>query len=154
MASSDDDPQTGRRVRYMRTGRLEAFSDGVLAIAITLLVLEISVPENSEHRLLAAFLEQWPSFLAYVVSFATIGVAWLGHSAITDYLDHGDVLLARINLLFLMVVSFLPFPTRLLAENIHEEGAERVAATVYGLNLALVSVLLWALWSYALGAGL
>src|SRR5215467_13835061 len=66
----------GGELAGIRTGRLEAFSDGVFAIAITLLVLEIGIPAGSEHRLLRAILEQWPSYLAYVVSFANIGAAW------------------------------------------------------------------------------
>lgn len=72
----------------LRAGRLEAFSDGVFAIAITLLVLEISVPPDVSDDLLDAFFDQWPSYLAYLVSFATIGVTWLRHTAITHYL-HG-----------------------------------------------------------------
>jgi uncharacterized membrane protein len=106
---------------------MEAFSDGVFAIAITLLVLELSVPAGSGDRLLRAFAEQWPSYLAYVVSFATIGAVWVGHSVITEYLERADAGLIRLNLLLLMVVSFLPFPTRLLAEYVREGRAERVA---------------------------
>ena len=97
------------------TRRLEAFSDGVFAIAITLLVLDITVPAGSEDDLLAAVLNQWPSYLAYVVSFATIGVAWLEHNAITDYMDYADAMVVRVNLLLLLLISFLPFPTRLIA---------------------------------------
>jgi uncharacterized membrane protein len=73
-------------VRYT-AGRLEAFSDGVFAVAITLLVLEISVPEGAEDELWGAVIDLWPSYLAYLVSFSTVGVIWLGHSAITHYLD-------------------------------------------------------------------
>jgi uncharacterized membrane protein len=67
----------------LRTGRMEAFSDGVFAVAITLLVLEISVPLGSEDALLGAVFDQWPSYLAYVVSFATVGAIWLAHTAVT-----------------------------------------------------------------------
>lgn len=69
-----------------RTGRMEAFSDGVFAIAITLLILEIGVPAGSGDDLLAALGEQWPSYLAYFVSFATIGAVWFAHTVITEYL--------------------------------------------------------------------
>jgi uncharacterized membrane protein len=110
------------RERTVRISRLEAFSDGVFAIAITLLVLEISVPEGSEDALWQAFLDQWPSYLGYVVSFATVGAVWLAHNAVTDYLDRADQWLLRFNLLLLMVVSFLPFPTRLLAESLRRGG--------------------------------
>jgi uncharacterized membrane protein len=138
----------------IRIGRLEAFSDGVFAIAITLLVLEITVPAGSEDDLLGAFFDQWRSYLAYAVSFATIGVLWLAHSAITDYVDRANSMLVRLNLLLLMVVSFIPFPTRLLAEYGGDEQAGRVATTVYGLTLIAAVLLTSVLWRYAVGAGL
>lgn len=116
---------------------MEAFSDGVFAIAITLLVLEIAVPAGSGGDLLAVLGDEWPSYLAYFVSFASIGAVWLAHTVITEYLDHANSVLIRLNLLLLLVVSFLPFPTKLLAEYVKESEAERVAATVYGINLFL-----------------
>lgn len=97
---------------------------------------------------------QWPSFLAYVVSFATIGALWLAHSAITEHLEKVDSTFIRINLLLLLIVSFIPFPTRLLAEHIAENNAERVATTVYGITLLLASILVAVLWRYAVRAGL
>ena len=121
--------------RQMRMSRMEAFSDGVFAIAITLLVLEITVPPGSDSDLLRAVLDQWPSYLAYVVSFATVGAIWLAHPAMSEYLHHGDVWLLRINLLLLLLVSFLPFPSRLLAESVGDRDAGKVASTVYGLTL-------------------
>ena len=133
----------------LRTTRMEAFSDGVFAIAITLLVLEIGVPDGSEADLLGAVADQWPSYLAYLVSFATIGAIWLKHTVITEYLTRASSALVRLNLLLLLVVSFLPFPTRLVAEHIHADEAERVAATVYGVNLLLASALVGLLWRYA-----
>jgi uncharacterized membrane protein len=132
-----------------RTNRMEAFSDGVFAIAITLLVLEIAVPAGSESDLLGAVLHEWPSYLAYLVSFSTVGAVWVGHAVITEFLVRATPVLIRLNLLLLMVVSFLPFPTKLLAEYIGADGPERVAATIYGLNLLLVAVLLSVLWRYA-----
>jgi TMEM175 potassium channel family protein len=128
---------------------MEAFSDGVFAIAITLLVLDIAVPAGSEDDLLKALIAQWPSYLAYLVSFATIGAVWLAHSVITEYLDHATSLLMRLNLLLLLTVSFLPFPTRLLAEFSAEEDAVRVAATVFGINLLLCLTLVSVLWRHA-----
>jgi uncharacterized membrane protein len=133
----------------LRTARLEAFSDGVFAIAITLLVLEISVPAGSEDDLLGAIADQWPSYLAYVVSFSTIGASWLAHAVITERLARADAILVRINLLLLMVVSFIPFPTRLLAEYSGQYHPARVAATVYGLTLFASWILLSLLWRYA-----
>jgi uncharacterized membrane protein len=134
----------------LRTGRLEAFSDGVFAIAITLLVLEISVPPDASDDLLGAFFDQWPSYLAYLVSFATIGVTWLRHTAITHYLHGVDTIFVRLNLLLLLFVSFLPFPTRLVAEHIREDPAERVAATLLGINLLLVTLVISTMWRYAI----
>jgi uncharacterized membrane protein len=138
----------------IRIGRLEAFSDGVFAIAITLLVLEITVPAGSEDDLLGAFLDQWRSYLAYAVSFSTVGAMWLAHSAITDYVGRANAGLVRLNLLLLMVVSFIPFPTRLLAEYGAEEGPARVATTVYGLTVMAATLLTTVLWRYSIGARL
>lgn len=137
------------RPAQLRIGRMEAFSDGVFAVAITLLVLEIAVPAGSEEDLLQAVLDQWPSYLAYVVSFATVGAIWLAHTAVTDYLHHADTVLMRLNLLLLMVVSFLPFPTKLLAESVEHEDAGKIAATFYGLTLLAATVVMAALWRYA-----
>jgi uncharacterized membrane protein len=128
---------------------MEAFSDGVFAIAITLLVLELAVPSGSEDDLLRAVLDQWPSYLAYLVSFATIGAVWLEHTVITEYLDRATPVLIRLNLLLLLVVAFLPFPTRLLGEYVGEDEPARVAVTIYGLNLFLASAMVSLLWRYA-----
>lgn len=93
------------------TDRLAAFSDGVLAIAATLLVLEIAV--HPPGRLLQQVLHAWPGYLAYVVSFLTIGATWLAHTALTDRLTRSDSIFLQLNLVLLLVVAFLPFPTRL-----------------------------------------
>jgi uncharacterized membrane protein len=149
---------TGPTVRARRTAtqRLEALSDGVFAIAITLLVLDLAIPNttHSTRHLIDAIGHEWPSYLGYLVSFSTIGAIWLGHNAITDYLDHADTTLLRLNLLLLVFVSFLPFPTRLLAEYVTAGQAERVASTFYGLTLLIIASLLSAIWRYAMHAGL
>ena len=129
------------------TGRLDGFSDGVIAIAITLLVLEIAV--HPPGTPLEQFLHAWPSYAGYVVSFLTIGAAWLGHSDLTNRLTRSDPIFLRINLLFLLAVTFLPFPTRLVAEGLHDRDAERVAVTIYGLTMLAIRVLLIALDGYA-----
>lgn len=136
------------------TTRLEAFSDGVFAIAITLLVLEIAVSPGPGETLGDALLAAWPSYLAYTTSFFTIGALWLAHATITEYLDQADRILLRINLIVLFGVGFLPFPTRLLAEYVDSEGSERVAVTVYGIILFAVLFMTYVMWRYALGAGL
>ena len=147
-------PEPQPRLRGFRTGRLEAFSDGVFAIAITLLVLDIGVSAPAGQNLGGAIRGLWPSYLAYVASFSTIGAAWLGHNAITEYLDRADAAFVRLNLLLLLIVSFLPFPTRLVAEYIHTDNAERVAVTFYGIVLVLATTMLLILWRYAVRAKL
>lgn len=149
-----EEPASGSRSHRLRTGRFEAFSDGVFAIAITLLVLDIAVPLDASDHLLSAVAAQWPVYLAYFISFSTIGAIWLAHSAITDYLEHTDPMLSRLNLLLLLFVSFLPFPTRLLAEYTGEMLGERVAVTLYGVNLFLAAVLVSVLWRYSVRQGL
>ena len=144
------EPPREPRPRGFQTGRLEAFSDGVFAIAITLLVLDIAVPAGAGQHLLRSFIDEWPSYVAYVVSFSTIGAMWLGHNAVTEYLDHADATFVRLNLLFLLFVSFLPFPTRLFADFIQRDSPERVAVTIYGISLLLTATLLMVLWRYAL----
>ena len=128
-------------------GRLEAFSDGVFAIAITLLVLDIAV--HPPGTPLEQVWHAWPAYLGYVVSFLTIGAAWIAHSALTERLTHSDPIFLRINLLVLMVVCFLPFPTRLVADALRDKNAERVAVTIYGLTLLAIRVLGIALDQYA-----
>jgi uncharacterized membrane protein len=138
----------------LRTTRLEAFSDGVFAIAITLLVLEIGVSPEPGEGLGEALLHEWPSYLAYATSFFTIGALWLAHSAITEFLRGADPILLRLNLLLLFGVAFLPFPTILVAEYMESEGSERIAVTMYGLLLIGLMFVTSLLWSYAVNAGL
>lgn len=135
------------------TVRAEAFSDAVFAIAITLLVLELDAAEGYD-TLWAGLVASWPHYVAYLVSFASIGAFWLTHTAITGRIRGIDSTFARINLLLLFVAAFLPFPTRLIAEHLDNLDDERVAVTVYGLTLLAGSVTLGVLWRYAQHAGL
>lgn len=125
---------------------MEAFSDGVFAIAITLLILEVSVPESAFEDLWSGIAHEWPSYLAYATSFITIGGIWAAHHGIFRRLAYANQRLMVINLLLLMAVSFLPFPTKLMAEAIHDEGAARTAVMFYGGTLLVISLLLGALW--------
>jgi uncharacterized membrane protein len=127
---------------------MEAFSDGVIAIAITLLVLDLALrPPGSPVE---QFLRAWPAYLAYVVSFTTIGAAWIAHSAITERLERVDSIFLRLNLVFLLTVSFLPYPTRLVAEALNEGTSwERMATVVYGITLLVIRLMLAALGSYS-----
>ena len=133
------------------TARTEAFSDGVFAIAITLLVLELSVPEDEFDNLWAGIAEQWPSYLGYATSYLTIGGIWLSHHALFGRLQFVDRRIMRLNLLLLMAVSFLPFPTRLVAEAITSTDAERAAVVFYGAVLLVISLLVAVLWRAAAG---
>jgi uncharacterized membrane protein len=130
------DGDTSRARRSLGTGRLESFSDGVFGFAATLLVADIAIhPPGSA---LAQVLRAWPSYLAYVVSFLTIGAGWLAHAALTDRLARADRILLRLNVFLLLVVVFLPFPTRLVAGSLHHTGSERVFVTMLGLNLLAI----------------
>jgi uncharacterized membrane protein len=126
---------------------MEALSDGVFGFAATLLVLDIAI--HPPGTALEQVLRAWPSYLTYIVSFLTIGAAWLGHTALTDRLAWTDPLLLRLNLLLLLVVAFLPFPTKLVAGAVHHEGSERVFVTLYGLTLLTIRILGFALDAYA-----
>jgi uncharacterized membrane protein len=126
---------------------MEAFSDGVFSIAATLLVLDIAI--HPPGTALEQVLHAWPFYLAYLVSFLTIGAGWLGHTQLTDGLTRADPLLLRINLLVLLVVAFLPFPTKLVADGLHSDSSERVFVTLYGLTLLVIRILSFALDAYA-----
>ena len=128
----------------MKTSRLEAFSDGVFAVAITLLVLEINVPggENLWHQLK----DEWPSFASFFVSFWVIGIIWVNHHGVLDHLKQANRTVLYLNLLLLMTVVFIPFSTALMADHLKSGADERVAALVYSgafLAMGLAFSLLW-----------
>ena len=131
-----------------RTGWRE-FSDGVYAFAATMLVLDLAV--HPPGTPLQQVLHAWPGYLAYLVSFLTIGVSWLVHTALTDQLTRVDQLFLRLSLLVLLVVVFLPYPTRLVAEALRHDdlSGERVYVTLYGLTLLAIRLLGSALDAYA-----
>ena len=130
------------------SGRIEAFSDAVFSIAATLLVLEIAIPESGFDDLWKGIADQWPSYLAYATSFLTIGALWLAHHALFRRMVYADAVVVRINLLLLMAVAFIPFPTRLVAEAIDTTQAERAAVLFYGATLFTVSLLFTAMGRY------
>ena len=135
------------------TDRLEAFSDAVIAIAITLLVIEIRPPHvagsegEGERALLRALGELWPGYLGYLISFLTIGIMWINHHHIFRFFVRTDPWLVALNTLFLLFVAFIPFPTALLAEYL-SEPEQRVAALVYGGWFTLTAVAYNLLWWY------
>jgi TMEM175 potassium channel family protein len=143
----------------MSTGRAEAFSDGVFAIAITLLVLSLVV--SGHGPLTSQLLAAWPRYFAYVVSFLTIGIMWMNHHTILAHVARVDRPLLVINLLLLMGIVAIPFPTALVADNLTGTGADANAAAVtYGLVMIAISIGFAGLWIYvvnhaaALGAAL
>jgi uncharacterized membrane protein len=131
--------------------RLEAFSDGIFAIATTLLVLEIAVPESGFDDLWQAIRDQWPSYLAYTTSFFTIGALWTAHHGLFRRLESADARILHLNLLLLWVVAFLPFPTKLAAEALRHESndPERAAVLFYGGALLVISIVMTAMTLYA-----
>ena len=143
------DGDTPHRRRALGKGRMEGFSDGVFGFAITLLVLDIAV--HPPGTPLQQVLHAWPAYLAYVVSFLTIGGAWLLHTGLTDQLARTDSVFLRLNLMLLLVVVFLPFPTGQVADALHrhDTSGERVFVTMYGLTLLAIRLLGFALDAYA-----
>jgi uncharacterized membrane protein len=130
----------------MDKSRVEAFSDGVFAIAITLLVLELKVPDVKEG-LDGALWHNWPSYAAYVVSFAVIGIMWVNHHAMFHRVRVVDRPLLFLNLLLLMFVALVPFPTALVARYLGHPGAH-VAMAVYSGNMFLTAIAWQLLWRW------
>jgi uncharacterized membrane protein len=126
--------------------RVEAFSDGVFSIAATLLVLQLHVPTQAEGDLGQALLSQWPSYASYAVSFMTIGIIWVNHHALFANVHHVDRPLLLINLLLLLSVSTIPFPTALLGRYIGEGEPSHLAAAIYGIVMLCMSLCFTALW--------
>ena len=130
------------------TARFEAFSDGVFAIAATLLVLELSAKPGDD--LGSELLHLWPSYLAYVTSFVTIGIIWMNHHHAVSLLGRTDRTMLFINILLLLTIAFLPFPTKLVAQNLrHGGGGEEAAVLAYTATFVLMSVIYNSWWRYA-----
>jgi uncharacterized membrane protein len=124
------------------TNRLEAFSDGVLAVAITLLVLDIRVPDARSPGSLASKLGHgWPNYAAYVISFITIGIIWVNHHAMISRLREADHAILVLNLLVLLSIAVLPFATSLVATYLREPHGQHLAAAVYSGALFVMSLL-------------
>src|SRR3954447_9653371 len=130
------------------TTRLETFSDGVFAIAATLLVLEISVSSTDELGLGHALLHIWPQYLAYITSFVTIGIIWMNHHHTVSLIARTDRTLLFINNLLLLTVAFLPFPTKLVGDYLRDPG-EQAAALTYAGTLVAMAILHQVWWQYA-----
>lgn len=131
----------------MEPDRTELFSDAVFAIAITLLILEIRLPENGP--LARSLLALWPSYVAYAISFLVVGAIWLNHHLMFAKIAKVDTTLMILNLLMLMAVAFLPFPTAVLAEAMHRGEDENIAAAFYGGTLTVGGLFVNLTWHHA-----
>jgi uncharacterized membrane protein len=132
------------------TTRLETFADGVFAIAATLLILNVDAQVGEQsgaigHRLL----EIWPSYIAYAVSFVTIGIIWSNHHTVMNQLGRVNRTFLLQNVFLLLCVAFLPFPTRLVAEHVRGGDELQPAALAYGGTMTVMAVCYITLWLYA-----
>jgi len=146
MEEAPDRPAAVRGV--LSSNRLEAFSDGVLAIAITLLILEVKVPVAEEGELASKLAHQWPSYAAYAITFLVIGIIWVNHHFLFGQIRAVDRPLLYLNIVLLLFVAFLPFPTALLAEYLREDQNSHVAAAVYSATMTVIGLGFVLLWSY------
>jgi uncharacterized membrane protein len=145
-----------KRMEEKETNRLEAFSDGVFAVAITLLVLNIKIPGvdapasqvPNDAQLWPMVLNEWPMLAAYVTSFATIGVMWINHHRLYTHIKRTNTMLLLLNLLLLLVIVFVPVPTALVAEYlVHSD--QHAAALLYSGTYVIVAICFNLLWRYA-----
>ncbi|MDQ2731967.1 MAG: TMEM175 family protein [Armatimonadota bacterium] len=146
-AEGSEDSPSGRTYE---TGRIEAFSDGMFAIAMTLLVLDLKVPPVMDHgpRLLPLLLKQWPSYVAFLTSFAFIGIMWINHHRLFSLIQRSDHGLLLLNGLLLLGVTIIPFPTQLLATYVGHRD-QNVAAMVYNGVYVFLALFFNLLWRYA-----
>lgn len=145
-----------KRMEEKETGRLEAFSDGVFAVAITLLVLNIKIPGvdvpasqlPNDTKLWTMLLNEWPMLAAYTTSFATIGVMWINHHRLYTHIKRTNTMLMLLNLLLLLIIVFVPVPTALVAEYlVHPD--QHAAALLYSGTMVILAVCFNLLWRYA-----
>jgi uncharacterized membrane protein len=151
------DELRARRLRYMPvddrsvsrdTGRLVGFSDGVIAITITLLVLEIR-PPTDDRKLVQGLVALWPSYLSYALTFLFIGQVWANHHVMFDHIRTADRVVLFLNTLLIMVVAFLPFATSVLAEALRSGHGQRTAVVVYAMAFDVTALMFNAVWQYA-----
>lgn len=134
----------------MSKGRVEAFSDGVFAVAATLLIFNVQIDKAAQGGLLAALLAAWPKYAAYVASFLTIGVMWMNHHGVFERIARLDRALVFINLLLLMAIVFIPFSTAELGLNIQVPRDANTAASLYAINAFVIAIVFGAVLWYVL----
>ena len=128
---------------------MEAFSDGVFAIAITLLILAVGIEQAiAEGSLGQQLLDLWPAYVAYSVSFLTIGIMWVNHHAVFRQFARVDRPLLLLNVLLLMLIAFVPFPTRVVAEHARSADDRQAAALLYGSTMTITAILFFSVWIY------
>jgi uncharacterized membrane protein len=133
----------------VETGRVEAFSDGVFAIAITLLILAVGIEQAVAGGDLGdQLLDLWPAYVAYAVSFLTIGIMWVNHHSVFRLFARVDRPLLLLNVLLLMLIAFVPFPTRVVAVHATAADDRQAAALLYGTTMTITAVLFFSVWIY------
>jgi uncharacterized membrane protein len=133
----------------VETSRVEAFSDGVFAIAITLLILAVGIEQAlSEGSLGQQLVDLWPAYVAYAVSFLTIGIMWVNHHAVFRQFARVDRPLLLLNVLLLMLIAFTPFPTRVVADHAQSPEDRQAAALLYGTTMTITAILFFSVWIY------
>lgn len=130
------------------TNRVEAFSDGVFAIAITLLILEIKIPQPGTGQLARQLLQQWPSYISFLISFAFIGVMWVNHHRLFTHIKRCDHNLLMLNLLLLLGVTWVPYPTAVLASHLNQQD-QRPAVILFSGTYLFIALAFRLLWKYA-----
>lgn len=136
------------------TARIEAFSDGVFAVAITLLIFDVHVPSGSSGALGSALERQWPSYVSFLISFAFIGIMWVNHHRLFNHIHRSDNGLLFLNLLLLFSITIVPFPTSLLANRYFIAGDRQVAAAVFNGNYFVIAIFFNVLWHHAVRSNL
>jgi uncharacterized membrane protein len=136
------------------TARLETFADGVFAIAATLLILNVDAQVGERSGAIGQrLLEIWPSYIAYAVSFVTIGIIWSNHHTVMAQLGRVNRTFLMLNVLLLLCVAFVPFPTRLIAEHLRDRHDLEPAALAYGATMTVMSICYLTLWLYGTRGG-
>jgi uncharacterized membrane protein len=141
-------PRRGGTIGAVSKARVETLSDGVFAIAITLLVLTIAQPDRYDN-LGQQLADRWPAFAAYVVSFAVIGIMWFNHHSIFVHFDRVDRGFVYLNLLLLMTIVFIPYPTGIFGQALRQGAGAQTAAVVYSIVMAVNAYVWSALWIYS-----
>jgi uncharacterized membrane protein len=139
---------TPRQILRMSSGRLEALGDGIFSVAMTILVIELELPKvlgGGWNNFLHAMQHVWPGFLCYMISFVVLGIMWFGHRMMFEYIARTNRYFIFLGVLFYMVVCLVPFTTRFLAQEL-----KWYTILVYGINLSLCNLTLYAQWLYGI----